>query len=135
MDSFELAHCGNSLSIYNVKYSPADARSGNPYNTSFNIKVISGLFSGVGDCEYDMKELIVFAIQINELYQFQRSNVKLHDICYGSWIDFEMDKLGHLTINGEIYGSAMVHSLKFEFTADQTSLKNFALSLQSLTNI
>lgn len=132
MESFELSHCDNSVSIYDLEYSPSDAESGNPYNTTFYIKVVSGLFSGVGDCEYDMKEFVAFARQINELYDFRRPSVKLHDICYGSWVNFEMDKTGYLTISGEIYGSAMVHSMKFEFYADQTSLKGFVNSLKKL---
>lgn len=135
MDSFRLEHCGNIFWIYDFKYNAMDAQSGNPYNTTFNIKVVSGLFSGIGECEYDMKEFIVFARQINELYDFRRTKVVLHDICYGSCINFEMNKTGHLIIKGDIYGCAMVHSLKFEFFADQTSLKDFATALKKIYSV
>ena len=40
---------------------------------------------------YDMQELIVFAKQMDELCNFHRQRVRFQDICYGSWIDFEMD--------------------------------------------
>ena len=132
MESYHLEHCGNSIMIYNLEYSDFDAKAGNPYNTTFDIKVVSGLFSGIGNCEYDMSELIVFAKEINELYEFRRQEVRFNDICYGSWINFEMNKIGHLFIRGEIYGESMAHNLKLEFYADQSSLKHFADSLKRL---
>ena len=136
MEVFELKHRGNSITIYNIQYSDAESKSGNSYNTRFSIKVVSNaayeLFSGIGFCEYDMKELILFARHIEELYDFSRSRAKFHDICYGSWIDFEMGKLGHLHIKGKIYGLGMVHNLEFEFSADQSSLGGFMDSLKKL---
>ena len=127
---FELKHCGNSLVISDFQYNQEDAKSGNPYNTTFTITVVSESFKGVGECEYDIKNFVAFAKQINELYEFRRSNVELREICYGSHISFDMDKTGHVAISGELFGHAMIHSMKFEFDADQTSLKPFANSLK-----
>lgn len=45
----------------------ADAMNGNPYNTTFTIRVFSGLFSGFGECEYDIKDFIKFTKEINNL--------------------------------------------------------------------
>lgn len=132
METYTLEHCGNSIMIYNLNYSDLDAKAGNPYNTTLDIKVVSGLFSGVCNCEYDMSELVIFAREVNEMYEFRRQEVRFNDICYGSWINFEMNKIGHLFIKGEIYGTGMTHVLKFEFYADQSSLKHFADSLKRL---
>jgi len=132
MHSFELEHCGNSLVISDFQYNQEDAKSQNPYNTTFTIAVVSETFRGIGECEYDIKEFFEFAEQITELYEFHRSNAELQEIGYGSHVSFDMDKIGHITISGEIFGHGMVHSLKFEFVADQTSLKPFADSLNQI---
>lgn len=134
-DSFSLIFLDNSLVISDFQYSQSDACNGNPYNTAFKIKIVSGPFSGLGDCEYDIKNFILFAREINELYDFQRNKVELSEICYGSNVSFEMNKTGHLAIRGEIFGRAMLHTLKFEFDADQTALKPFADSLRQLYTI
>lgn len=130
--SFNLSHCGNSITISDFQYNKKDALNGNPYNTTFNIKVVSGLFSGFANCEYDIKEFTKFVKEINNLYEFRCFEVKLQEICYGSYIIFKISKTGHLEISGKIYGQAMLHSLDFEFSADQTSLKPFIQSLNRI---
>ncbi len=132
MENFDLIHSQNMLSIYNFSYSPEDEKSGNPYNTTFFVKIVSGEFSGIGECEYDIKEFKKFAKEINELYEFKIFEVLLKDICYGSTVKFKLDKIGHLEITGDIFGSGMIHSLQFSFQADQTSLKSFADSLKPI---
>ena len=42
-------YAGNSIEIINYRYNSEDAVSGNPYNCSFQIKVVSGNFSGLAD--------------------------------------------------------------------------------------
>lgn len=132
MIDFVLTHNENMLSIKNFYYSPEDEKNGNPYNTSFLVKIVSGEFSGVGICEYDINEFKKFAKEINDLYEFKRFQVLFNDICYGSTIDFKLNKIGHLEIKGEIFGKSMFHSMKFSFNADQTSLKGFADSLKNI---
>ena len=132
MFPFALKHCENSLVISDFQYHQEDAEAGNPYNTTFTIAVVSEQFSGVSKCEYDIKEFAKFASQINELYEFHRFQVELREICYGSHISFVMNRRGQLTISGELFGHAMIHSMKFEFNADQTSLNPFADSLKQI---
>lgn len=132
MEDFILFHDENMLSIYNFSHSPDDKINGNPYNTTFFVKIVSDDFSGVGDCEYDISEFRKFAKEINELYEFKRFEVLFKDICYGSTIEFKLDKMGHLEISGEIFGMHALQSMKFSFIADQTSLKGFADSLKKI---
>ncbi len=129
---FELEHCGNSLIISDFQYSQEDVESNNPYNATFTIAVVSERFRGFGECEYDIKDFREFAKQINELYEFHRFNAELREIGYGSHVSFDMDRLGHITVSGEIFGHGMIHSIKFEFVADQSSLKPFADSLNQI---
>lgn len=129
---FELKHGDNSLVISDFRYNQEDDKFGNPYNTTFSIVVVSESFRGVGECEYDIREFVKFAKQINELYELKRANVELREICYGGHVFFDMDRLGHIVISGEIFGPGIIHSMKFEFVADQTSLKPFADALKQV---
>jgi hypothetical protein len=131
MNSYSI-NTGNTceqLIISNIDVSYEDFHNGNPYNTTFNVKVISGDFSGVSQFECNIKEFINFVEQIKALYDFKLKQVDLDDICYGSNIHFSLDKMGHITISGKIYGNAMEHSLTFMFTTDQTSIEIFCNSL------
>lgn len=123
---------GNSneqLIISNINISYADFNSGNPYNTTFNVKVVSGDFTGFSEFEYNIKDFIRFIKEIRELYAFKLNQVELNDICYGSNIQFCLDKTGHITVSGTIYGNSMEHSLTFIFTTDQTAIEIFCNSL------
>jgi hypothetical protein len=133
MTPFELNHCGNAIVISDLRCDHEAAKTGNPYNTTFNMAITSEAFKGLGDCEYDIKEFIRFAKQINDLYRFKCKKVEFKEIGYGSYVLFEMDRAGHITISGEIFGGGR-HSMKFEFMADQTSLKPFADSLRQVYN-
>jgi hypothetical protein len=113
------------LIISNISISYIDFNSGNPYNTTFNVKVISGEFSGISEFEYNIKDFLCFVKKIKDLYNFKLNIVELSDICYGSNIKFFLDKTGHITVAGTIYGKCMEHSLTFEFTTDQTAIETF----------
>jgi len=117
------------LIISDINISYADLNCGNPYNTKFKVKVISGDFAGLSEFEYNIKDFLCFVKEIKDLYEFKLSKVKLNDICYGSKILFCMDKTGHIKISGTIYGHSMEHSLTFEFTTDQTAFEAFCCTL------
>ena len=102
------------------------------YNTSFNLEVKSGFFSGTAPCEYDIKEFRHFVSELYQMYDFKKQNVELNDICYGSKVVFNADKTGHINVSGEIFGKAMRHALKFSFNIDQSVLKQFISELQNL---
>ena len=127
----EIKYGDNLLTIEYFKTYPEEAERGNPYNTTFLIRIISGAFSGYADCEYDIKEFSKFINQLEEVYFFKRSEATLSDICYGSEVLFCSDRLGHLEISGTIFGEAAIQSLTFSFVADQTCLGDFIRTLKT----
>ena len=105
------------------------------YNTSFDLEIRSGSFGGVAPCEYDIKELRKFIQDLSEMCEFKKQVVIFNDICYGSNVKFEADKIGHINVSGEIFGKAMDHSLKFSFVVDQAVLNQFISELQNMISI
>ena len=131
MSTAKLIYEDNYLMINNFIYHQQDVY----YNTSFDLEIRSGSFSGVAPCEYDIKEFRKFVEELLEMYDFKKQIVTLNDICYGSSVKFEADKIGHITVSGEIFGKAMAHSLKFSFTTDQFVLKQFISELENIIGI
>ena len=127
-----IAYGNNLLEITDFMHYPEEVKRGNPYNCTFNLKVISGVFSGIAPCEYDIKEFQKFILELEEMYQFKRATTELKDICYGTNVLFSMDKLGHFEMAGTIYGEAMEHEMKFEFHVDQTVIWPFVNELKDL---
>ena len=131
MSSAKLMFEDNYLTITNFTYHKGDVY----YNTSFDLEVRSGSFSGVAPCEYDIKEFRKFVEELLEMYNFKKQIVMLNDICYGSTVNFEADKIGHIIVSGEIFGKAMEHSLKFSFMIDQSVLNKFISELQNMISV
>lgn len=131
MSTAKLMYEDNYLMINNFIYHQQDIY----YNTSFDLEIRSGSFSGVAPCEYDIKEFRKFVEELLEMYDFKKQIVTLNDICYGSSVKFEADKIGHINVSGEIFGEAMEHSLKFSFMIDQSVLDKFISELQNITGI
>lgn len=124
-------YLGNSLEIINFKHYIDEELSGNPYNCSFDIKVVSGMFSGYADgCEYDYKQWKSFIHQLEDVYDFKSDCAQMLEIGYGSKIVFKSDKMGHISVSGKIYGNAMEQSLEFCFHIDQTVLLKFIQELK-----
>ena len=128
MGCARLIYENNYLIIDNFDYHNEDAY----YNTTFDLQVSSGNFKGLASCEYNIKDFRKFVDELQKMYDFKLQTVVLHEICYGSRIQFQADKTGHIEITGEIYGDAMEHCLKFIFTVDQCVLKQFLSELQNL---
>lgn len=127
----KLEYCGNSIEIMNFVHHIEEETAGNPYNCSFDMKIISGSFSGIADkCEYDHKEWLELVEQLKELALNKRNKVVMQEIGYGNKIIFDGDRLGHITVSGTVYGDAMTHSLTFEFQTDQTVFPSFIDQLQ-----
>ena len=131
MSTAKLIYEDNYLMINNLIYHQQDIY----YNTSFDLEIRSGSFSGVAPCEYDIKKFRKFAEELLEMYDFKKQIVMFNEICYGSNAKFEADKTGHITVSGEIFGEAMEHSLKFSFMIDQSVLDKFISELQNITDI
>ena len=130
--SATISYGNNLLEITDFMHYPEEVKRGNPYNCTFNLKVISGVFSGIAPCEYDIKNFRELVLAFEEMYQFKRTTVELKDICYGTNVLFSMDKLGHIGMAGTIYGEAMIHEMKFEFHIDQTVIGAFVNELKDL---
>ena len=127
----EIRYGDNVFTIEYFKTYPEDAKMGNPYNTTYSLRVVSGAFSGYAPCECDIKEFRKFVSEMEELFRFKRDKTELCDICYGSKVVFCIDKVGHLDISGDIFGQAAEQRLVFHFTADQTCLNDFVLTIKS----
>ena len=128
-----LEYCGNYIEIINFHHYVADEENGNPYNCSFDIKVKSGVFSGIADnCEYDYKELQKFIEALEEMLSFKRKEITFVEIGYGNKLEFNCDRTGHIMVSGDIKGDVCSHILKFEFLTDQTVFPKFINELKSL---
>jgi len=127
----EIRYGDNVFAIEYFKTYPEDAKMGNPYNTTYSLRVVSGAFSGYAPCECDIKEFRKFVSEMEELFRFKRDKTELCDICYGSKVVFGIDKSGHLDISGDIFGQAAEQRLVFRFTADQTCLNDFVLTIKN----
>ena len=128
----ELRYGENLVAIEDFNFHKDDADAGNPYNTAFGIKVISGAFQGYASCEYDIKDFRIFVDQLGELYAFQRNHVVLFEIGYGSNVTLSMDKTGHVKAEGEIFDKGREQSLTFTFEADQCALPPFISGLKNM---
>ena len=128
-----LEYCGNYVEITDFHHFVDDEKNGNPYNCAFDIKVRSGMFSGLADgCEYDYKELRKFIEALEEMILFKRKETAFIEIGYGNKIVFECDRTGHIKVSGDIQGDVGSHILKFEFMTDQTVFPKFIKELKSL---
>ena len=128
----ELRYGENLVAIEDFNFHKDDADAGNPYNTTFGMKVISGAFQGYASCEYDIKDFRIFVYQLCELYAFQRDRVVLSEICYGSHVTLSMDKKGHIKVEGKIFDDGMEQCLIFTFTTDQSTLPPFISGLKNM---
>lgn len=120
----------NFLEIANFEHNSEEAERGNQYNTLFDLRVQSmdGKFTGVGDFEVDIKEIVQFAAELKEMYDLKRNSVKLEG--YEQEIKFIMQKTGQITVYGTIWN--FTHSMEFEFEADQTALPPFIKQLREI---
>lgn len=83
----KLEYCGNYLEIVNFKYYSEEENRGNPYNTDFDIKVVSDGFSGYSQYwEYDHRELAAFIGQLEDLMYARINEVVLQEIGVGQKI-------------------------------------------------
>lgn len=123
----------NFLEIANFKHYAEEAERGNQYNTLFDLRVQSmdGRFAGVGDFETDIKQMVQFAGELEEMYDLKRDSVKLESLIgCDQEIEFIMQKTGKITVYGTI--TNYNHAMEFEFEADQTALPPFIKQLREI---
>ena len=128
----ELRYGENLVAIEYFNFHKDDADAGNPYNTTFGIRVVSRAFQGYASCEYDIKDFRIFVDQLCELYAFQRDRVVLSEICYGSYVSLVLDKKGHIKVEGKIFDDGMEQCLIFTLTTDQSTLPPFISGLKQM---
>lgn len=130
----KLEYCGDYLEITNFKYYPDEEEQGNPYNSDFDVKVVSGDFSGLSPYwEYDHKMLADFIEQLKDLMYARINEVVFQEIGTGQKILFKGDGQGHITVSGTICSEGVhTQSLSFEFVTDQTVYHSFIDQLQKL---
>jgi len=125
----ELRSGENFLEFSDFRHSTEDEANGNPYNFFFHVRVSSDGFRGHTRWECDRKEFMKFVQSAQDLYDFRSTSAELNDIGYGSRVRFDLDKTGHITVIGILYGHAADQSVIFRFTADQTDLHPFLTNL------
>lgn len=130
----ELRSDENFLEFSDFCHFAEDEANGNPYNFFFTVRVSSDGFRGHTRWECDRKEFVKFVQSAQDLYNFRTSSAELNDIGYSSRVRFDLDKTGHITVTGTLYGHAADHSLTFRFTADQTDLHPFLTNLHKQKN-
>lgn len=122
--------------LFEIKYffhSLEDERSGNPYNCTFGMRVVSDGFSGeASGCECDYKDIKELAAQLRALIDFKIGEAVFRDLDYNSEIHFKGDGLGHITVSGILYGYLGQQSLNFSFETDQTVYPAFINCLERL---
>jgi hypothetical protein len=97
---------------------------------TFCIKVKSGKFSGASNFCISKDQIIVTVQKLSELYNKLTGFYKLSDYDSDAYITFEMHKLGHMNVFGQIGGSHEDHFMKFKYMVDQTVLINFIQALE-----
>ena len=58
----------NLIEITDFIHYPEEVKRSNPYNCTFNLRIISGVFSGVVPCEYDIKDFRGYILALEEMY-------------------------------------------------------------------
>lgn len=125
-----LKYAENYVSLESIFTDWENAKS-NPYNTSMRMAVKSGVFQGAGALECDVKELGHFTSQLRAMYQFQITKAELKGIDGEGLIRLCMDRSGHITVSGSLYDNESEQELRYQFMADQTTLKLFLQNLES----
>ena len=123
---------GNRIEIFDFVHWVEDERAGNPYNSSFTIRVRSGLFSGEGQCVTDYKAFKRFIAALRDVTDCRADEAFLEDYDYGGSIRFVGDRLGHIEVSGTVCGEAGSHSVTFSFPTDQTVYAPFLRALEMM---
>jgi len=102
-----------------------------PVNTTLNISVHSYGFYANTTMDIDIKNLIVFARELLQLYTTLSGTAKLEEPYGNSFIEFLAETGGHIAIKGQLNKQYLnfSHKLWFENEIDQTYLCDFVASI------
>ncbi|MFC6332753.1 hypothetical protein ACFP56_08975 [Paenibacillus septentrionalis] len=96
------------------------------------ISIKSGEFMGKSNFCISEEQLSIFIQSLKEIDARLSGDSKIDDYDSDAHIIFEVNKLGHVIISGQVGGSHEEHSMRFKFTTDQTILERFGRVLGSL---
>ena len=115
-----------SLCILDVK-----RFEGSGYNdTLMDVAVTCNGFAGRMQMEIDYLELCAFIQDLKAMYDKLSGVAQMKEPFGKAYIRFACDRMGYVTISGEL--EEMHNHLKFETTIDQTYMKAFIDSLDSI---
>lgn len=99
---------------------------------TFNIRVKSGRFAGASNFCIQKEKLVSIAQTLSVMHKELKGCCNINDSDSDAFISIEMDKFGHIYINGQIGGSHEEHFMKFKYTTDQTVLEQFVRLINDL---
>jgi len=99
---------------------------------TFNIKAASGEFRGASNFCVSRENLILAIKTLSKMHQELTGNYVINDYDTNAFLDFKIDRLGHLSISGQIGGTHQNHYMKFSYTSDQTILMNLIKTFERL---
>ena len=89
---------------------------------TFSVKVKSGEFAGKSSFCIPEKSINNLTTGFKMMYEELEGQIVINDFDSDAFISFQMKKLGHIVISGQVGGSHQKQYLKFELESDQTIL-------------
>lgn len=91
---------------------------------TINIKVKSGEFAGASNFCISKENILSVIEVLSNMHKQLTGYCEVRDSDSDAHITIEMDKLGHMSMIGQIGGSHEEHYMKFKYITDQTVLIN-----------
>lgn len=98
---------------------------------TFNIKVKSGEFAGASNFCISKENILSVIEALSKMHEQLTGYCEISDSDSDAHITIEMDKLGHMSMTGQIGGSHEEHYMKFKYITDQTVLINLIQMLKA----
>ncbi len=112
---------GNFLEL---RFYDLNAEEYNPGGCRFDIRVVSGDFSGaIHELDGYHDQIVSLIAQLKDITEFKSKEAHFADIDGTAEVDFIGDGIGHIKVSGELRGSRQ--TLNFEFETDQTVYPKF----------
>ncbi|MCR8845343.1 hypothetical protein NQ117_16805 [Paenibacillus sp. SC116] len=90
---------------------------------TFNIQVKSGGFAGQSNFCISKEKIGEIIQSLEEAYEKLSGRSQIDDYDSDAHLVIKATRLGKVTVSGQIGGSHQEHSMRFEFTSDQTVLE------------
>lgn len=102
---------------------------------TFNLSVKSGYFSGSSHFCISINQIKEFAQTLHNMFSCLSGSTQLFDNDSDSFLDFSIDKYGHVAVSGQVGGSQEDHYMRFQFVTDQTVLPEFIKELKEISQM